>query len=77
MNAGGHMEMQVSEWVQRILVVGDSFAGPEGASGLRSLLAMQAGKFFRAYHGENLEGLHSMLDKELWTRLPAAADGVR
>ena len=32
---------QVSEWVQRILEAGDAFAGPDGATGLRSLLALQ------------------------------------
>lgn len=33
---------QVSEWVQRILEAGNAFAGPDGAVGLRSLLATQA-----------------------------------
>ncbi|EIE20688.1 hypothetical protein COCSUDRAFT_57256 [Coccomyxa subellipsoidea C-169] len=32
---------------------------------------MQAGNFFAAYHAENLEGLHGMLDKELWRRIPS------
>ncbi|BDA42201.1 probable Syndetin [Coccomyxa sp. Obi] len=68
---GDHF-LQVSEWVQRILEAGDAFAGPDGASGLRSLLALQTGNFFAAYHAENLEALHSMLDKELWRRLPSA-----
>ena len=120
---------QVSEWVQRILEAGDAFAGPDGATGLRSLLALQvhtltplnfytvncmrccdvcimllllplqactgqdssfsqvhsrqsclfclqAGNFFAAYHAENLDALHSMLDKELWRRLPSSGAGV-
>ena len=29
----------------------------------------------RAYHGENLEGLHSMLEKELWQRIPSSPAG--
>ena len=29
----------------------------------------------RAYHGENLEGLHSMLEKELWHRIPSSPAG--
>lgn len=37
---------------------------------------MQAGNFFAAYHAENLEGLHGMLDKELWRRIPSGNAGV-
>ncbi len=29
----------------------------------------------RAYHSENLEGLHSMLEKELWHRIPSSPAG--
>ena len=29
----------------------------------------------RAYHGENLEGFHSMLEKELWQRIPSSPAG--
>ena len=36
----------------------------------------QAGNFFAAYHSENLEGLHGMLDKELWRRIPSGNAGV-
>ncbi|KAK9901648.1 hypothetical protein WJX75_006561 [Coccomyxa subellipsoidea] len=57
---GDHF-LQVSEWVQRILEAGNAFAGPDGA----------AGNFFAAYHSENLEGLHGILDKELWRRIPS------
>ena len=64
---------QVSEWVQRILTAGDAFAGPEGGAALRALLGAQAAKFFRAYHAENLEGAHSMLEKELWRAIPPAS----
>jgi hypothetical protein len=67
--------MQVSEWVQRILVAGDAFAGAEGAGALRALLAAQAGKFFAAYHAENMDALNSMLEKELWRAIPAVAAG--
>ena len=29
----------------------------------------------RAYHGEILEGLHSMLEKELWQPIPSSPAG--
>lgn len=69
--------LQVSEWVQRILVAGDAFAGSEGGRGLRALLATQAGRFFAAYHVENTDALHSMLEKELWHSIPATAAGMQ
>lgn len=49
----GH-HLQVMEWTQRILAVGESFAGCECAS-LRTLLERQSGKFFRLYHHSNIE----------------------
>ena len=71
-----HPGTQVSEWVQRILAAGDAFAGPEGGRGLRALLAAQSGRFFAAYHVENMDALHSMLEKELWHAIPAPAAGT-
>lgn len=45
---------QVMEWTQRILAVGESFAGcPD--PGLRQLLERQSAKFFRLYHHSNIE----------------------
>lgn len=42
------------EWTQRILAVGESFAGcPD--PGLRQLLERQSAKFFRLYHHSNIE----------------------
>lgn len=38
---------------------------------------LQAGRFFAAYHAENLEGMQSMLDKEIWRRIPAGNAGLR
>ncbi|KAL4422269.1 hypothetical protein ABPG75_008466 [Micractinium tetrahymenae] len=66
----GEHFLQVMEWTQRVLAVGESFAGCECAS-LRTLLERQSGKFFRLYHHSNVEALSSMLDKEVWKRLPA------
>ena len=45
-------------------------------AGRNSVSCLQAGNFFAAYHAENLDALHSMLDKELWRRLPSSGAGV-
>jgi hypothetical protein len=66
----GEHFLQVMDWTQRILAVGEAFAGcPD--PGLRQLLERQSAKFFRLYHHSNIEALSSMLDQELWKRLPA------
>ncbi|KAI7841037.1 hypothetical protein COHA_005265 [Chlorella ohadii] len=66
----GEHFLQVMEWTQRVLAVGEAFAGcPD--PGLRQLLERQSAKFFRLYHHSNIEALSSMLDQELWKRLPA------
>lgn len=45
---------QVMEWTQRVLAVGEAFAGcPD--PGLRQLLERQSAKFFRLYHHSNIE----------------------
>ena len=67
--------MQVLEWAQRILAAGEAFSGLE-CSSLRSTLTAQSSNFFTAYHSSNLEALHSMLDKELWRRLPSISEGA-
>ncbi|KAK9832750.1 hypothetical protein WJX81_008241 [Elliptochloris bilobata] len=72
----GEHFLQVAEWVARILAAGDAFAGVNASSGLRALLAVQAGNFFRAYHASVTEALLSMLRKEQWQRLPPGAEGV-
>ena len=61
----------MSEWVQRILCAGEAFSGMECTT-LRNMLATQSGNFFRSFHASNLEALNSMLEKELWRRLPNA-----
>ena len=43
---------------------------------MRSMLAAQSSNFFTAYHTANLEALHSMLEKELWRRLPSLPEGA-
>lgn len=75
------------EWTQRILAVGEAFAGCECAS-LRTLLERQSGKFFRLYHHSNIEvgapslsqGSHTGSPAELpsvacnaWASLPSPA----
>ncbi|KAK9817254.1 hypothetical protein WJX72_011915 [[Myrmecia] bisecta] len=65
----GEHFLQVSEWVQRILCAGEAFSGLECTT-LRNMLATQSGNFFRSFHASNLEALNSMLEKELWRRLP-------
>lgn len=67
--------MQVLEWAQRILAAGEAFSGVE-CSSLRSMLTAQSSNFFNAYHSSNLEALHSMLEKELWRRLPSFGEGI-
>ncbi|KAA6428997.1 MAG: hypothetical protein FRX49_01107 [Trebouxia sp. A1-2] len=71
---GDHF-LQVLEWAQRILAAGEAFSGVE-CSSLRSMLTAQSSNFFNAYHSSNLEALHSMLDKELWRRLPSFGEVV-
>ena len=66
---------QVLEWAQRILAAGEAFSGVE-CSSLRSMLTAQSSNFFNAYHSSNLEALHSMLEKELWRRLPSFGEGI-
>ena len=66
--------IQVLEWAQKILAAGEAFSGVECVS-LRSMLTAQSSNFFSVYHSSNLEALHSMLDKELWRRLPTLAEG--
>ena len=65
---------QVLEWAQSILAAGEAFSGVECVS-LRSMLTAQSSNFFTAYHSSNLEALHSMLEKELWRRLPTLPQG--
>ena len=62
------------EWAQGILAAGEAFTGVECVS-LRSMLTAQSSNFFNAYHSGNLEALHSMLEKELWRRLPSLPEG--
>ena len=62
------------EWAQSILAAGEAFSGVECIS-LRSMLTAQSSNFFMAYHSGNLEALHSMLEKELWRRLPTLPQG--
>jgi len=64
------------EWAQRILAAGEAFSGVE-CSSLRSMLTAQSSNFFNAYHSSNLEALHSMLEKELWRRLPSFGEGIK
>ncbi|KAL3152495.1 hypothetical protein ABBQ32_001530 [Trebouxia sp. C0010 RCD-2024] len=71
---GDHF-LQVLDWAQRILAAGEAFSGVECVS-LRSMLTAQSSNFFTAYHSANLEALHSMLEKELWRRLPPLPEGV-
>lgn len=49
--------VQVMDWTQRVLAIGESFSGVECA-GLRNLLQRQSGNFFRAFHTSNLEVRH-------------------
>lgn len=66
----GEHFMQVVAWTQRLAEAGEAFCGGEAAVALHEVLHCQAGAFFRAYHESNLEALNSMLDKEMWKRLP-------
>ena len=67
--------LQVLSWSERMVAAGEAFSGTECAA-LRSMLTRQSSAFFAAYHDSNLEGLQSMLDKELWRRLPLLPDGA-
>jgi len=70
-----YLHVQVLEWAQRILAAGEAFSGVE-CSSLRSMLTAQSSNFFNSYHSSNLEALHSMLEKELWRRLPSFGEGI-
>lgn len=65
----GEHFLQVLAWTQRLAAVGEAFSGAEAVP-LRAVLNRQAGAFFRAFHQSNLEALNSMLEKEMWRRLP-------
>ena len=58
-----------------MVAAGEAFSGTECAA-LRSMLTRQSSAFFAAYHDSNLEGLQSMLEKELWRRLSLPPDGA-
>jgi hypothetical protein len=61
--------MQVITWTHHLIEAGESFSGVE-ATALRAVLHRQAGAYFKSYHESNIEALNSMLNKEMWKRLP-------
>ena len=67
----GEHFMQVVSWTQKLAEAGESFCGAEAVA-LRSMLQRRAGAFFAVYHESNVEALQSMLEKELWKRLPVS-----
>ncbi|KAK2075778.1 hypothetical protein QBZ16_001519 [Prototheca wickerhamii] len=71
----GEHFLQVIDWVQRFVRVGEAFSGVESAT-LRALLQRQSANFFAAFHASNVESLDSMLGKEAWTRLPVSLPGL-
>lgn len=52
--------MQVMEWTQQMLVIGESFSSAESAT-LRDALARQSGKFFEAFHAGNMQVLATLV----------------
>lgn len=46
--------VQVMEWTQQMLAIGESFSSAESAT-LRDALARQSGKFFEAFHAGNMQ----------------------
>lgn len=46
--------LQVLEWTQTMLQVGEAFSGSESSS-LRDTLQRHSGKFFHAFHTANLQ----------------------
>eukprot|EP00891_Asterochloris_glomerata_P005698 jgi/Astpho2/5698/fgenesh1_pg.00079_%23_105_t len=69
----GEHFLEVLSWSERMVAAGEAFSGTECAA-LRSMLTRQSSAFFAAYHDSNLEGLQSMLEKELWRRLSLPPD---
>ncbi|KAL4522781.1 hypothetical protein Ndes2526A_g00871 [Nannochloris sp. 'desiccata'] len=65
----GEHFMHVVAWTQRLIEAGESFSAGE-ATALRAVLHRQAGTYLKSYHESNIEALNSMLNKEMWKRLP-------
>ena len=61
------------QWTQTMLQVGEAFSSSESST-LRDALQRHSGRFFLAFHAANVQALHSMLEQELWKRLPMPAD---
>lgn len=53
-------DVQVMEWTQQMLVIGESFSSAESAT-LRDALARQSGKFFEAFHAGNMQVVTTLL----------------
>ncbi len=50
----GEHFLQVLEWSQRIVAIGEVFSGMESGA-LRMSLARQSGVFFKSFHKSNME----------------------
>ena len=46
--------LQVLEWTQTMLQIGEAFSGSESSS-LRDAMQRQSGRFFQAFHAANLQ----------------------
>eukprot|EP00884_Botryococcus_braunii_P000884 jgi/Botrbrau1/10797/Bobra.0064s0003.1 len=71
----GEHFLQILEWTQTMLMVGEAFSGSE-SSMLREAISRQSARFFQAYHTSNLQVLYSMLERERWVPLPLLPGGL-
>ena len=62
------------EWCQKFLRAGEAFIRDKSDL-LRSIIAIQCGKFFQSYHGTNTDALETMLSSEQFVNvsLPTSA----
>eukprot|EP00210_Caulerpa_lentillifera_P008564 g8169.t1 len=59
----GEHFLQVMEWCQKFLTAGEVFIGDRSEL-LRSIIAIQCGKFFQSYHSTNMDALEMLLKSE-------------
>eukprot|EP00958_Prasinococcus_capsulatus_P021868 scaffold3031_cov393-Prasinococcus_capsulatus_cf.AAC.5 len=70
--SGSEQFVDVMEWCNRFIRMGENFSGGE-AQLLRAKLLVGSSNYFTACHKKSMATLKIMLDKELWQRLPGSA----
>ena len=64
------------EWCQKFLRAGEAFIRDKSDL-LRSIIAIQCGKFFQSYHGTNTDALETMLSSEQFVNVSLPTSAVQ